>query len=255
MKLKPGVRQIRVSREGGQLVCPRASSRRRRFSDALIHGRALILTLVFCASLASLLPVRPATARAVHDHANLDAALQDARQARARFDYAGALRLLDKAAQAYGVSAELFNEYGGIYLDAEEVQKAQDYFNRALKINPQSEAAIAGRAAVDLMNRDYRTAENRLREYLSQNPRSGRAHALLGLVHFENNRVIEAQAEAEKALAIDADDKDALHVLVLVKVIQKEPNEARKLTERALEIAPLDPDMRRVLAQFVDGRA
>ncbi|MBI3653705.1 MAG: tetratricopeptide repeat protein [Acidobacteria bacterium] len=216
---------------------------------------ALILTLFLCAHLVALLPTPLAATSASGGFLNFDAVLHDARQARQRFDYAEALRLLDNLAPTHKASAALLNEYGMIYLDAEEVQKAQEYFDKALKIKPPSEGAIAGRAAVDVMNRDYQVAETRLRDYLVQNPQSGRAHALLALVCFENNRAEEAEVEAQRALAIAPDDLDALHVLVLVKVIDKAPNEARRLAERALEIDPFDPDMRRVLAQFVDGRA
>jgi tetratricopeptide (TPR) repeat protein len=241
--------------EGRSKACPRASSLVKRISRSATVKRLFVIALLFCGNFALLLPWQIATTHAHRNFTNLDAVLNDAREARQRFDYAGALRLLDKAAPSHKASAELLSAYGSVYLDAEEVQKAQDYFDRALKIKPQFEAAIAGRAAVDVMSRDYKLAETRLRDYLAQNPQSSRAHALLGLVHFENNRIEVAQSEAEKALAIDKDDKDALHVLALVKVIQKEPNEARKLTERALELLPFDPDMRRVLAQFVDGRA
>jgi tetratricopeptide (TPR) repeat protein len=232
--------------KGGHLACP---------CLFVILKISFFTALFLFGNITSFLPVYPFTSQAHSDFVSLDAVLRDAREARLRFDYAGALRLLDKAAKVHQASAELFNEYGLIYLEAEEPQQAADYFDRALKIKPDNDEAFAGRVAVDLMNREYKRAESKLREFLLQHPRSGRARAMLANTHFENHRIEEAEAEAKRALAIDANDKDALHILVLVKVIQKEPNEARKLAERALEIAPYDAGMRRLLAQFVDGRA
>jgi tetratricopeptide (TPR) repeat protein len=246
MRFDQQVYQYKFSGEGRLEACP-------RFAFLL---RISVLTALFLfGNLTSILPVQHFTSQAHSDFVSLDAVLRDAREARLKFDYAGALRLLDQAARVHQASAELFNEYGLIYLEAEETQQAAGYFDRALKIEPDHEEAFAGRVAVDLMNREYKKAESKLRQYLLQHPRSSRARAMLANAHFESNRTEEAEAEAKQALAIDANDKDALRILVLVKVIQKEPNEARKLAERALEIAPYDAGMRRLLAQFVDGRA
>lgn len=197
----------------------------------------------------------PAVSRAWTDSTSFETTLQRAQDARLKFDYAGALRLLDQTAKADRVSPELLNEYGMIYLDAEEPQHAADYFDRVLKVKPDDEKAFAGRVMVDLMNREYKKAESKLQEYLSRHPQSSRAHAVLANTHFENNQIEEAEAEAKRALAIDASDKNALYILALVKIIQKEPNEARRLTEQALTIFPYDTNMRRLLAQFIDGHA
>jgi tetratricopeptide (TPR) repeat protein len=238
--------QNKFPRQGRLQTCPRVS---------VIYKISFFAALFLFGNIISSLPGHRFTSQAHADFVSLDTVLHEAREARLKFDYAGALRLLDQAAKLHKASAELLNEYGLIYLDAEEPRQAADYFDRALKIKPDNEEASAGRAAVDLMNREYKKAESRLREYLLQHPQSSRARAMLANAHFENNRMAEAEAEAQRALAIDARNKDALHILVLVKVIQKEPNEARRLAERALEIAPYDAGMRRLLAQFVDGRA
>src|SRR6185295_10841006 len=50
------------------------------------------------------------------DPASLEAALGLARIARARFEYAYAIRLLDKASNEHPNSVALLNEYGSVYL-------------------------------------------------------------------------------------------------------------------------------------------
>ncbi|HET8674629.1 MAG TPA: tetratricopeptide repeat protein, partial [Blastocatellia bacterium] len=98
-----------------------------------------------------------------------------ARIARARFDYAEAIRLLDRAARLHPSSAEVLAEYGAIYLAAEEPRRAIDYFEKAARVEPNSNAVALGRAGVDLLERDYRSAEAHVRRHLAYNPRSARA--------------------------------------------------------------------------------
>jgi tetratricopeptide (TPR) repeat protein len=242
MRFTSQLYQNKFQRKGRLIVCPCVS---------FFLKTALVIALFLLTN--PTLPV--AKPQACTDFINLESALQEAQKARLKFDYAGALRLLDQTAKAGKISTELLNEYGMIYLDAEDPQRAADYFDRVLKIKPDDEKAFAGRATVDLMNRDYQKAEGKMREYLSRHPQSSRVHAVLANAYFENNQIEEAEAEAERALAIDAIDKDALQVLARVKIIRKEPNEARKVAEQALEFFPYDANMRRLLAQFIDGRA
>ncbi|HSE98504.1 MAG TPA: tetratricopeptide repeat protein [Blastocatellia bacterium] len=192
---------------------------------------------------------------AAADPANLEALVGLARIAQARFDYAGAKLLLDRAASVHPRSPEPPSDLGMLYLAAEEPGRALDYFERALKLDPSSEQAMIGLAGVALVRRDYAGAQSRLREHISRNPRNGRAHAMLARVLLEMNKNDEAEASAQRAVEIDAYDVDALQTLAFIKAADRKPEAARSFARRALAMDPTAAGARRLLSQYLDGRA
>ncbi|HEX5734922.1 MAG TPA: tetratricopeptide repeat protein [Blastocatellia bacterium] len=178
-----------------------------------------------------------------------------ARIARARFDYAEAIRLLDRAARLHPASAEVLAEYGAIYLAAEEPRRAIDYFEKAARLEPNSNTVALGRVGVDLLERDYRSAEARVRRHLAYNPRSARALDLLARVMLENNNTREAALAAEQAIRLDPFDTDGLYALAFARATERKPKEARALAERVIALDPLNAGARRLLSQYLDGRA
>ena len=77
----------------------------------------------------------------------LEAALGQARVARARIEYARAISLLDKADSEHPNSVALLDEYGSIYLSAEEPERARQYLRRRCEFRhrtlPQSSGSPA----------------------------------------------------------------------------------------------------------------
>jgi tetratricopeptide (TPR) repeat protein len=189
------------------------------------------------------------------DAMNLAARLGLSRVARARFDYAAALGWLDQAKTKSARSADLLAEYGAIYLAAEDTARARDYFDEALALDATNDAAIIGRAGVDLFERNPSSAEARLRHLLESNPDHSHARALLGRVLIESNRNDEAETEAARAVALDPYDTEALGALGFVKATRREPEAVRELARRILRLDPLSVSARRLLSQYVDGRA
>ena len=195
---------------------------------------------------------REASAR---DPGSLGASLGLARIARARFEYAAALQLLDEAKRANPTSTELLTEYGSLYLAAEDPSRARAYFDRALAIDPACAAAGVGRAGADLLARDLPGAESRLRALLARDPENGRARALLARVLIEANQYAEAETEASRAVALDEYDTDALGALAFIKASRREPDEVRRLARRIVLLDPLSVNARRMLSQYLDGRS
>ena len=189
------------------------------------------------------------------DPGSREASVGLARIARARFDYAEAIGLLDRAARLHPTSAEVLAEYGAIYLAAEEPRRALDYFEKAARLEPNSNAVALGRAGVDLLERDYRNAEARVRRHLADNPRSARALDLLARVMLENNNTREAARAAEQAIRLDAFDTDGLYALAFARATERKPKEARALAERVIALDPMNAGARRLLSQYLDGRA
>ena len=178
-----------------------------------------------------------------------------ARGARATLDYAGALRLLDAAARVDPDSVEPLVERGLIFLDAEDLMRAREFFDAALQKETSNAGAMIGLAGVELLGRNYSGAEARLRLLLTRYPRNGAAHGLLARVLLENNETGEAAAEAQRTIALDSRNVEALMTLAFVKARERKPAEVRALARRAVLLDGFNAAARRLLSQYLDGNA
>jgi tetratricopeptide (TPR) repeat protein len=200
-----------------------------------------------------------AAAAAFHQAATLEpsslaAKLGLARIARVRIEYALAISLLDQAARENPLSLDVLDEYGAVYLAAEEPERARGYFASALRVSPSDVSANIGLAGIDFLERDYDRAAHRLRECVDHNPQNDAAHALLSRVLVESNRESEAAEEARRALALNDYNVDACYVLANVKSSERKPDESRSLAKRVVSLDPFNFGARRVLSQYLDGQ-
>ena len=215
-------------------------------------------------SVAPYWPVRPGHLVS-KDNASLSAklAVEQARIAVGRFDYAGALRTLDAAMRLDPRSPDLATACGMVYLAAEEPGRAAPFFNQALQLAPSFQAAAIGLAAVDMLRRNCKSAELRLRQVLSGPPNAvagsqintARALSMLARVLLEANKNGAAGIEAGRALDLDPYNLDALYVLAFVRAAERQPDKVRRLAWQALAIDPRNIPLRRLLSQYVDGQS
>lgn len=187
--------------------------------------------------------------------ASLEAALGLARVARARLEYARALSLLDKADREHPNSVAVLNEYGSIYLAAEEPERARWFFESALRIVSSDAPAIIGLAGVDLLERDSDRATRSLGQCLKREPQNSAAHAMLARALLEMNKESEAAEEAQRAIGLDAYNVEALYVLAYVKSSERKAAESRPLARRVVSLDPFSFGARRMLSQYLDGQA
>ena len=187
--------------------------------------------------------------------ASLEATLGLAQVARARLEYARAINLLDKADSEHPNSSAVLNEYGSIYLAAEEPERARRFFESALRISSSDTPAIIGLAGVDLLERDYDSATRSLRQCLERGPQNSPAHAMLARALLEMNKESEAAEEAGRAIALDDYNVEALYVLAYVKSSERKADASRSLARRVVSLDPFNFNARKMLSQYLDGQA
>ena len=186
---------------------------------------------------------------------HLEAVLGLARAARARFDYVGALRLLDEAARNSRSQVKVLVERGEIFLDAEDLARAREFFEAALLEDSSNAEALVGLAGVELLDRNYAAAEARLRLLLTRKPQHTSAHSLLSRVLLETDNPNEAAAEALRATALDSHNVEALTTLAFVRARERKPSEVRALARRVVSLDEFNAVARRLLSQYLDGKA
>ena len=192
--------------------------------------------------------------RSIETPCGLEAVLELAREARARLDYAGALRLLDDAGRFHGNPVDVLVERAWILLDAEDSIRARELLEAAVRKEPSSAGAAIGLAGVELLDGNYEGAEAGLRRLLVRDPHNSLAHALLARALLENNKPNEAAQEAQQAIVLDSHNVEALTTLAFVRARERKPAEARELARRVVSLDEFNSPVRRLLSQYLDGK-
>jgi TolB-like protein len=132
-------------------------------------------------------------------------------------------------------------------------QEARRAFDRALALDPESVEAKIGLAATitqilvegwsSCFEQDQALSERLLREVLERDAHHPMARAMMGLLRRVQNRLGEAQAEAEMAVALDRNNELALKQLGQILLFQGEPAAGIPHLEKAIRLNPRGPNL------------
>ncbi|MGB6547164.1 MAG: tetratricopeptide repeat protein, partial [Candidatus Acidiferrales bacterium] len=122
-------------------------------------------------------------------------------------------------------------------------------FQRALKLAPNTLAALAGAAQIDYQagNQDAVPLLNRL---VQLRPGDPTAHAMLAVLEYRQGNCAEAAPNFEKAGELLDTQIDGLHAYATCLMRLKRFDDAATVLQKALALRPDDPRERRVLASI-----
>lgn len=132
----------------------------------------------------------------------------------------------------------------------ENLERAREFFERALSLDPRSVDALVGMAYVtvtigaDLLT-DHRSAllsiaEASAMKALSLAPDHAGAHLVLGYVYIFTNRAAAGIAECERALILNPNLAGAHSAIGLAKMYTGRPSEAEDHINEAFRLSPRD---------------
>jgi TolB-like protein/class 3 adenylate cyclase/Flp pilus assembly protein TadD len=132
-------------------------------------------------------------------------------------------------------------------------QEAQQTFEQALALDPRSADAKIGLGAVlvqivangwsSSIKQDESRSEQLLLDALAQDSNSSMAHYAMGRLRYLENRLAEAHAEFEAAVALDRNNWRAATALGGVLLWLGRPQEGIPYYENAIRLSPHDPDI------------
>ena len=135
-------------------------------------------------------------------------------------------------------------------LTADHMAQAEDFFDRAVALDPNNVDALVGKALVDahfagsLLTDDraprVAAAEATAIKVLSQAPNHALAHFVCGVVCGISNRSAQAMAEFERALALDRNLAYAYMQIGTLKTAVGRAGEAEGHIREALRLSPRD---------------
>ena len=133
----------------------------------------------------------------------------------------------------------------------DNLAKADEYFERALTLDPQHVDALVGRAWVEMTLAGGYTTEDRverleraraaLRGALALAPDHAMARLCLGRVEISSRRPAAAIAECERALSLDGNLAAAHATIGLAKIFMGRGDETVAHVQDALRLSPRDP--------------
>jgi TolB-like protein/Tfp pilus assembly protein PilF len=133
-----------------------------------------------------------------------------------------------------------------------DIERARDFFERALSLDPDNLDAAVGTAAADLQaatgyyvdDKAERLAsvEANLNRVLSRSSNNALAHYLMGRVLVQTKRGVQGIAESERALALNPNLASAHALIGLAKLFDGHPEETESHELEALRVSPHDSE-------------
>lgn len=164
-------------------------------------------------------------------------------------DYDKAVELSRTALQKSPNNPELWTLEGIALVSEGDNKNALVAFQRALKLAPNTLAALAGAAQIDYQagNQDAVPLLNRL---VQLRPGDPTAHAMLAVLEYRQGNCAEAAPNFEKAGELLDTQIDGLHAYATCLMRLKRFDDAATVLQKALALRPDDPRERRVLASI-----
>ncbi len=169
-------------------------------------------------------------------------------------DSAGAIEQFKLAVAEHPAFAQAFNEMGVQHLRLGEFEKADEAFQRSLKITPDSFAPLMNRGIALVNLKKYADAEPVLRDAAKLEPKSPVVNYFLGQALANLGKFEEADTKLSAAVKDGGPEmKEARRTLAIIYSSWGQKEKAAKELEEYLKVAPNSPDaaqLRQLIAQF-----
>ena len=158
-------------------------------------------------------------------------------------EHLAAIEELKLALAEYPSFTQAFNEMGVQYLKLNRLEDADDSFQKALKIDPESLAALINRGIANVMMKRYGEAVPILRKALKKNDQSAVGHYFLGQALANLGLFDAAEKELLASVTLGKQEmKEAHRLLAIIYSSRGAKIKAADELEAYLKLAPDAPD-------------
>jgi tetratricopeptide (TPR) repeat protein len=176
----------------------------------------------------------PPSARAFYDNA-----VEQAKKG----NHPGAIEQLKLAIKEYPSFTLAFNELGVQYLNLNQLEKADEAFQSALKITPDAFAALINRGIANFLMKRYGEAVPILRKALAKDDQSAVGHYFLGQALANLGLFDDAEKELLASVKLGKEQmKEAHRMLAIIYASRGAKKQAADELEAYLKLAPDAPD-------------
>lgn len=163
----------------------------------------------------------------------------------------GAVTELKLAIAEHPTFTQAFNELGVQYLNLNKLDEANEAFQGALKIEPESFPALINRGIVNVMMKRFGEAVPLLRKALKNHDQSAVGHYFLGQALANLGLFDDAEKELLSALQLGKEEmKEAHRILAIIYSSKGDKKKAADELDTYLKLAPTTPDAEKIKDQI-----
>jgi tetratricopeptide (TPR) repeat protein len=170
-------------------------------------------------------------------------------------EFVRALELLAPALQSSPEDASLWTMQGKAFAGEAHTQAALASFHKALRIDPDYVPALQGEAQIEF-EAGRVSAIPVLKHLLRLHPADRTSHGMMAVLQYREGNCGDAVVHFEKAAGLFDSQVDALHAYAVCLVRLKRFDQAAKVFDRSLALAPGNERERQLLAslQLMSGK-
>ena len=173
-------------------------------------------------------------------------------------DHEGAIRLLRQAIEEYPEYGDALNELGVQYMLINDLQKADEELEKALKQRPKDYALLVNRAIALFRQKKFADADPLLRNAIKAKRDAALPRYYLGRCLTSLGRFDEAEKELRTAIELGGNEMKEAHRMLANLFLEKGQEErAVEELKTYLELVPNAPDaanLRKIIQQLTEAK-
>jgi tetratricopeptide (TPR) repeat protein len=146
---------------------------------------------------------------------------------------------------------EIFKNLGNILVRASDFEGAEEYYNKAYILNPNSDLLFVNFGTLEAQKGDFNKSKDHLSKALEINPQNDKAWVGLALVHSHFGDHEIAWANIECALEVNSKNKTAVHLAATWSVRDAQVDKGLGIVLNYLEQENFDEEISMILVHML----
>ncbi len=146
-----------------------------------------------------------------------------------------AKKLLEEAYQIDDKNNEVLKNLGLCYYNLQKNTKAQEFFTKALNINPEDATSLYYAGSINILNMDLEIAKLQFLKVIALRPEYLDAYKNLGIVYFNLKQIDNAVDILQKGVQYSQDSPEYYRLFASAYIVSKQNQKAADLLEEYIE--------------------
>lgn len=161
--------------------------------------------------------------------AKLEELINAANQNIAELNFEQAIKYLEEAYQIDNNNNEVLKNLGLCYYNLQKNTKANEFFTKALNVNPEDATSLYYAASINILNMDLETAKAQFQKVIQLRPEYLDAYKNLGIVYFNLKQAGNAVEVLQKGVKYSKDSPEYYRLFASAYIVSRQNEKAIEL--------------------------